>query len=401
MQDLIVLPCNELVFYGVGEHEAPLGSGGVHLEPKDFHDKLAHASDAVVVDVRNHYEADIGRFDGQVKKGGAKYIDPGMRRSTDFPSWLEKASTQKALAGKQVLMYCTGGIRCERASALLNQKLGSQVAGVFQLQGGIEKYLQEFPDGGFWKGKNYTFDKREAISAGEPAGVGGVLTKSQIKEQKTSAISRCCRCSAPWDRYTGKRKCFTCGVPVLLCVQCVDVKLSTGKGIGVGGGGNVETEADRMLQLSVRCPLCKKEVGIVCMSVSVCLSVCLCACLSVCLCLSLSQTHTRCTQNITVAAQDVDLTDNGKRAKFEGDGGVATGVQVAKAASSVVMWGGEHGKKKKEKRKQSDGSGRVSLKQSDGREGGSGGEGKKKAKRMCKFGAGCTRADCWFSHPGR
>ena len=349
MQDLIVLPCNELVFYGVGEHEAPLGSGGVHLEPKDFHDKLAHASDAVVVDVRNHYEADIGRFDGQVKKGGAKYIDPGMRRSTDFPSWLEKASTQKALAGKQVLMYCTGGIRCERASALLNQKLGSQVAGVFQLQGGIEKYLQEFPDGGFWKGKNYTFDKREAISAGEPAGVGGVLTKSQIKEQKTSAISRCCRCSAPWDRYTGKRKCFTCGVPVLLCVQCVDVKLSTGKGIGVGGGGNVETEADRMLQLSVRCPLCKKEVGIVCMSVSVCLSVCLCACLSVCLCLSLSQTHTRCTQNITVAAQDVDLTDNGKRAKFEGDGGVATGVQVAKAASSVVMWGGGMARRRKKK----------------------------------------------------
>lgn len=76
-----------------------------------------------------------------------------------------------------MLMYCTGGVRCERASVLLNQHLGDKVNGIYQLQGGIEKYMQEYPDGGFWKGKNYTFDKREAFGIDDPAGVGGVMTK--------------------------------------------------------------------------------------------------------------------------------------------------------------------------------------------------------------------------------
>lgn len=65
------------------------------------------------------------------------------------------------LKGKEVLMYCTGGVRCERASALLQSEIGNEINGCFQLQGGVEKYLQEFPDGGFWRGKNFVFDKRE------------------------------------------------------------------------------------------------------------------------------------------------------------------------------------------------------------------------------------------------
>lgn len=51
-------------------------------------------------------------------------------------------------------MYCTGGVRCERASQIIKQELGDTVKDVFQLKGGIEKYMQEFPDGGFWAGKN-------------------------------------------------------------------------------------------------------------------------------------------------------------------------------------------------------------------------------------------------------
>ena len=108
-----------------------------------------------MVDVRNRYGVDIGRFDGQEKGAGegATYIDPKMRKSTDFVPWLAKEETKAALEGKNVLMYCTGGVRCERASVLLKQQVGDSVAGVFQLQGGIEKYLKEFPDGGFWQGK--------------------------------------------------------------------------------------------------------------------------------------------------------------------------------------------------------------------------------------------------------
>jgi len=133
------------VFYGVKPDEgAALGEGGVHLDPKDYHKKMAE-KDAVIVDVRNHYEADIGKFNKQEKVGGAKYIDPKMRKSTDFKEWLSKEETKKQLAGKQVLMYCTGGVRCERASQIIKSEIGDSVKGVFQLKGGIEKYMMEFP----------------------------------------------------------------------------------------------------------------------------------------------------------------------------------------------------------------------------------------------------------------
>merc|ERR1719356_1251467 len=83
-------------------------------------------------------------------KGGATYLDPKMRKSTDFGSWLADPKTKEKLEGKKVLMFCTGGIRCEKASAYLNSQMGSDVNGVYQLKGGIERYLQAFPEGGFW-----------------------------------------------------------------------------------------------------------------------------------------------------------------------------------------------------------------------------------------------------------
>ena len=107
---LKIFPVNELVFYGIDQTDAPMSQGGVHLEPQEFHKKLEDKS-TVVVDVRNHYEAAIGRFDGQQQNqqdGGAEYVDPKMRKSTDFTTWLEKPETQAKLEGKQVLLYCTG-----------------------------------------------------------------------------------------------------------------------------------------------------------------------------------------------------------------------------------------------------------------------------------------------------
>ena len=100
----------ELVNYGLAGSRAPEISkhGGTHLEPEDYHKKMCE-TDTVIIDVRNHYEANIGRFDPP--KGGAKMIDPMMRKSTEFPIWLDKPETKEMLRGKQVLMYCTGGVR--------------------------------------------------------------------------------------------------------------------------------------------------------------------------------------------------------------------------------------------------------------------------------------------------
>jgi predicted sulfurtransferase len=345
-KDLKVLPVKELVYYGI-DNEYSLGEGGTHLEPDEFHEALKKP-DSVVIDVRNGYEYDIGRFDGQMKASGeekgASLLNPEMRKSTDFPSWLASDETQRQLKGKNVLMYCTGGIRCERASALLRREMGGQVQEVYQLQGGIEKYLQTFPDGGFWQGKNFVFDKREAFDVKDVKGCGGVLdapekkkkgAKKNKKRKKDdddeggggSILGRCCVCEKPWDRYIGKKKCKTCEVPVLMCAKCCEQK--------------PEKSDDSNVSMKVRCPLCKK-------------------------------------QNCTVLAKDLMLTDNGKKS-------MKSDATQGKAAPTVLKWGGGNATARKQRK--------LAHQQN-----------KTRSKEevfnsiRCKFGADCTRQNCWFNH---
>ena len=335
-KDLKILPVQELVFYGIKEQQAPLTATGVHLEAKDFHEMLHDTSkDTVVIDVRNHYEAALGRFDGQerqatraknkettdgnrddkslVKSGGAKYIDPQMRKSTDWTSWLEKSAED--LKGKRVMLYCTGGVRCERASAYLNKTMGDELEGVYQLQGGIERYLQAFPDGGYWTGRNFVFDKREAVSATDPNGDGGVLPGKKKHTIADGIETKCCLCDRPWDRYVGKRKCDTCGVPVLMCDTCMSStreskkkknKKSKADDGTANTGSNHEKNKDDGARKLARCDLCVE-------------------------------------QDITVPVEEVEYTDNGVKSKSHSDHG--------KAAPSVLKWGGGHASEKKERRR--------------------------------------------------
>eukprot|EP00557_Chaetoceros_sp_GSL56_P003025 CAMPEP_0176490524 /NCGR_PEP_ID=MMETSP0200_2-20121128/7920_1 /TAXON_ID=947934 /ORGANISM="Chaetoceros sp., Strain GSL56" /LENGTH=609 /DNA_ID=CAMNT_0017887843 /DNA_START=152 /DNA_END=1977 /DNA_ORIENTATION=- len=250
----------EIVNYGLAGVKAPsIHMTGVHLEPKDYHQKMME-EETVIIDVRNHYEAAIGKF--QPPPTGAQYIDPMMRKSTEFPIWLDKPETKEMLRGKQVLMYCTGGVRCERASALLRTKMEMEedtkalgIKGVYQLQGGIDKYFRDFPEGGWWRGKNYVFDKRFAHAPPvietlerevkkEEKGIGKVFVEipSSAKE-KLQALGNCEACKKPWDKYRGKRRCPTCGVPSLICKECHDA----------------DANGIRKLDRSIRCDLCVKE----------------------------------------------------------------------------------------------------------------------------------------------
>jgi predicted sulfurtransferase len=142
---LKVIPVVELVHYGLEREKAPpiLEYHGVHLEPKEYHKMIAD-KDTVMIDVRNHYEAIIGHFEPPHKD--AIMLDPMMRKSTEFPIWLDTPETKEKLKGRNVLMYCTGGIRCERATALLKYKMEHDpeiknlgIQEVYQLQGGIDK----------------------------------------------------------------------------------------------------------------------------------------------------------------------------------------------------------------------------------------------------------------------
>jgi hypothetical protein len=114
--NLKVFKVAELVNYGLEGSKAPpiAKFSGTHLEPKDYHQKLGE-SNTVVIDVRNHYEAAIGHFvppsKGEGVKNGEeppKWLDPKMRKSTEFPVWLDRPEIKAEMKGKQVLMYCTG-----------------------------------------------------------------------------------------------------------------------------------------------------------------------------------------------------------------------------------------------------------------------------------------------------
>ncbi|MEM8698024.1 MAG: rhodanese-like domain-containing protein, partial [Pseudomonadota bacterium] len=120
----------EIVTMGVAGVD-PAAQVGTYVAPEDWN-SVIDDPDTVVIDTRNDYEVAIGRFDGA--------LDPRTPSFRDFPRWW--AENRGALTGKRVAMYCTGGIRCEKASSFL---LGQGVPEVLHLKGGILKYLEQVP----------------------------------------------------------------------------------------------------------------------------------------------------------------------------------------------------------------------------------------------------------------
>ena len=132
-----------------------LSGTGQHLSPEQFHSAVEE-KDGVLLDIRNEYEFGIGHFEGAVGLGTFTYSET----FTALDQLLERNHPDEPVVSKPIYMYCTGGIRCEKASAYLCAK-GYQ--NVYQLEGGIHRYLEKFPDGGVFKGKNFVFDRRVAV----------------------------------------------------------------------------------------------------------------------------------------------------------------------------------------------------------------------------------------------
>ena len=194
--DLVVRAVKELVSTAGAVSLADVAAhGGKHLTPQEFHAGVLEAGqtdDVVLLDVRNTFESDIGRFDGATRVP--------MSSFSEYTAYAE--SRLPELRGKKVLMYCTGGIRCEKASAYLRKR---GVADVSQLAGGIHRYLDAFPEEGesCYKGKNFVFDRRMSQSSGGSAVVG-----------------RCVGCEQPHDAYDPRMICCVCKQLVLLCTVC-------------------------------------------------------------------------------------------------------------------------------------------------------------------------------------
>ncbi|MDR6287125.1 UPF0176 protein [Methylopila jiangsuensis] len=142
----------EIVTLGDPE-AAPARATGARVSPEDWNALIAR-DDVVLVDVRNRFEVAMGSFPGA--------IDPETARFSDFPRFVaERLSEAKH---RTVAMFCTGGIRCEKAGAHL---LAQGFADVRQLDGGVLKYLETVaPDESLWRGDCFVFDKRLALGPG-------------------------------------------------------------------------------------------------------------------------------------------------------------------------------------------------------------------------------------------
>jgi len=146
-------------------------NGGTYLEPDEWRNALESEEDLILIDVRNDYESKIGHFEGA--------ITPDVENFYNFPEWLDHFDAPK---DKKVLMYCTGGIRCEKFSVLMKEKGWNDVN---QLHGGILRYAKE-QGGKYFKGKCFVFDDRLVVP---------------VNEEDSEPIARCEITGKPADTY--------------------------------------------------------------------------------------------------------------------------------------------------------------------------------------------------------
>lgn len=170
---LSVKPKKELVTFRLKENIDPNELGGKRLSPKEFYEHLQR-DDVVVIDGRNDYEYDIGHFRGAIK--------PKVRTFREFPEWVRNNLSE--YKDKKVIMYCTGGIRCEKLSGFFLKEGFKDVA---QLDGGIVTYGKD-PEvkGQLFDGKCYVFDERISV---------------RINQVENKVVGKCYYCGKPEDRY--------------------------------------------------------------------------------------------------------------------------------------------------------------------------------------------------------
>ena len=140
---------DEIVPLGVCGISPSTSGGGKALNPKELMDWYEQGEDFVIIDARNDYEWKVGHFEGAE--------NPNIEKFRDFKEYVEKLEDLK---DKKVVTYCTGGIRCEKASAYMKDK---GFDNVYKLDGGIIEFMRLEGSEKYWKGKLFVFDKRWEI----------------------------------------------------------------------------------------------------------------------------------------------------------------------------------------------------------------------------------------------
>ncbi len=182
---------HKIVADGLNDDTFDVTDKGVHLNAVEFNE-LLEQDNTVVIDMRNHYESEIGHFKNAVTPDVDTFRDSLPIIENDLQEFKED---------KNLLMYCTGGIRCEKASAYFKHK---GFKNVYQLEGGIIEYTRQVRDQGLenkFIGKNFVFDDRRA---------------EQISED---IIARCHQCGKPCDTHTNCAN-DACHLLFIQCDEC-------------------------------------------------------------------------------------------------------------------------------------------------------------------------------------
>ncbi len=165
--------------------------GGKRLTPEELYHYYQEGKDFVIVDARNWYESKIGRF--------VNAITPPMN---NFREWKKVVDEElKEYKNKTIITYCTGGIRCEKASAYM---IENGFKDVYQLDGGIVNFIKKFPDT-FWEGGMFVFDERRAVNPN---------SKDELKH-----IAQCHFCGEPTSYYINCHN-LDCDKIIVSCHKC-------------------------------------------------------------------------------------------------------------------------------------------------------------------------------------
>lgn len=187
---LKILVRKKIVADGLDDNTFDVTKRGVHVNAVEFN-KLSEDPDTVVVDMRNHYESEVGHFKNAIR--------PDVDTFREELQVVEKLLDDKK--DKNILMYCTGGIRCEKASAWMKHR---GFKNVFQLDGGIIEYARQVKEQGLenkFIGKNFVFDER----------LGERITED--------IISVCHQCGKPCDEHTNCKN-DGCHLLFIQCEEC-------------------------------------------------------------------------------------------------------------------------------------------------------------------------------------
>jgi len=183
----------EIVTMGIPEIN-PSQDKGTYIDSANWN-KLIKNKDTIVIDTRNHYEVSIGTFQNS--------INPKTRNFCEFPKWVDD-HLDTHLENKEstnIAMFCTGGIRCEKATSLLKKK---GYKNIYHLQGGILKYLDDVPEEkNLFEGECFVFDKRVALD----------------HKLEKGSYSICHACGMPVSIQDQKRKEFREGIQCHFCIN--------------------------------------------------------------------------------------------------------------------------------------------------------------------------------------